>query len=66
MILKEFVTHHIIKFHMVYHLLQPNGTANLNLPLHSNNTTGAARGTLRLPRRWQRVAHNAGDYVEGQ
>ena len=26
------------------------------------NTTGAAKGILRLPHRWQRVVHNAGDY----
>ena len=30
------------------------------------NTTGAAKGILRLPYRWQRVVHNAGDYTEGQ
>ena len=30
------------------------------------NTTGAAKVTLRLPHRWQRVVHNAGDYTEGQ
>jgi len=30
------------------------------------NTTGAAKGILRLPHRWQRVVHNAGDYFEGQ
>ena len=30
------------------------------------NTTGAAKGILRLPHRWQRVLHNAGDYIEGQ
>ena len=30
------------------------------------NTTGAAKSILRLPHRWQRVAHNAGDYIEGQ
>ena len=30
------------------------------------NTTGAAKGILRLPHRWQRVIHNAGDYIEGQ
>ena len=28
------------------------------------NTTGAAKGILRLPHRWQRVVHNAGDYIE--
>ena len=30
------------------------------------NTTGAAKGILQLPHRWQRVVHNAGDYIEGQ
>jgi len=30
------------------------------------HTTGAANGILRLPHRWQRVVHNAGDYTEGQ
>jgi len=30
------------------------------------NTTGAAKGILRLPHRWQRVVHHAGDYIEGQ
>ena len=30
------------------------------------NTTGAAKGILRLPHRWQRIVHNAGDYSEGQ
>ena len=30
------------------------------------NTTGAAKGILRLPHRWQRVVHNAGDYNEGE
>ena len=30
------------------------------------NTTGAAKGILRLPHRWQWVVHNAGDYTEGQ
>ena len=30
------------------------------------NTTGAAKGILRLPHRWQRVVHNADDYIEGQ
>ena len=24
------------------------------------------KGILRLPHRWQRVVHNAGDYIEGQ
>ena len=30
------------------------------------NRTGAATGILRLPHRWQRVVHHAGDYTEGQ
>ena len=30
------------------------------------NTTGAAKGILQLPHRWQRVVNNAGDYTEGQ
>jgi len=30
------------------------------------NTTGAAKCILRLPHRWQRVVHNAGDYTEVQ
>ena len=30
------------------------------------STTVAAKGILRLPQRWQRVVHNAGDYSEGQ
>jgi len=30
------------------------------------NSTGAAKGILRLPHRWQRVVQNAGDYIEGQ
>ena len=34
--------------------------------IRTTNTTGAAKGILRLPHRWQRVVHNAGDYIEGQ
>ena len=30
------------------------------------NKTGVVKGILRLPHRWQRVVHNAGDYIEGQ
>ena len=53
-----------------------------NIPLHTEtvpeilqavdrsirtiNTTGTAKGILRLSHRWQRVVHNAGDYSEGQ
>ena len=38
--------------------------------LHLRNqvevTRAYAKGILRLPRRWQRVVHNAGYYIEGQ
>ena len=30
------------------------------------NTTGAAKGILRLPHCWQQIVYNAGDYIEGQ
>ena len=30
------------------------------------NTTGAAKGIVRLPHRWQRLVQNAGDYIEGE
>ena len=30
------------------------------------NTTGAAKGILRLPHRWHQVVNNPGDYIEGQ
>ena len=30
------------------------------------NTTGAAKVILGIPHRWQRVVHNAGDYIEEQ
>jgi len=30
------------------------------------NTTGAAKGILRLPYRWKWVVHIAGDYIDGQ
>ena len=29
------------------------------------NKTGAAKGIMRLPHRWERVLHNFGDYIEG-
>ncbi|XP_068082593.1 tyrosine-protein phosphatase non-receptor type 9-like [Anabrus simplex] len=34
--------------------------------IRTNNRTGSAIDMLRLPHRWQRVIHNAGDYSEGQ
>ena len=36
------------------------------LSIRTINTTGAVKGILRLPHRWQRVVRNAGDYIEGQ
>ena len=30
------------------------------------NTRDAAKGILRLPHRWRRFVHNAGEYIEGQ
>ena len=33
--------------------------------IRTMNTTGAAKGILRLPHRWQRVVHNVGKYIEG-
>jgi len=38
----------------------------LDRSIRTINTTGAAKGILRLPYRWQRVEHNAGDCNEGQ
>jgi len=38
----------------------------VDLSIRTINTTGAAEGILRLPHRWQRVVHDAGDYTEGQ
>jgi len=29
------------------------------------NKTGAAKGIMRLPHRWERVLHNVGEYIEG-
>jgi len=34
-------------------------------PTRTINTTGAAKGILRLPHRWERVVHDAGNYTEG-
>jgi len=38
----------------------------VDLSIRTINTTGAAKGILRLPHRWQLVVHNVGDYTEGQ
>ena len=50
-----------IRFRTVPEILQA-----VDRSIRTINTTGAAKGILRLPRRWQRVVHNAGDYIEGQ
>ena len=50
-----------IRFRTVPEILQ-----ELDRSIRTINTTGAAKSILRLPRRWQRVVHNADDYIEGQ
>ncbi|PNF18928.1 hypothetical protein B7P43_G15789 [Cryptotermes secundus] len=50
-----------IRFRTVPEILQA-----VDRSIRTINTTGAAKGILRLPHRWQRVVHNAGDYTEGQ
>jgi len=50
-----------IRFRTVPEILQP-----VDRSIRTINTTGAAKGILRLPHRWQRVVNNAGDYSEGQ
>ena len=50
-----------IRFRTVPQILQA-----VDRSIRTINTTDAAKGILRLPHRWQRVVHNAGDYIEGQ
>ena len=50
-----------IRFRTVPEILQA-----VDSSIRTINTTGAAKGILRLLHRWQRVVHNAGDYTEGQ
>ena len=50
-----------IRFRTVQEILQA-----VDRSIRTINTTGAAKGILRLPHRWQRVVHNAGDYIAGQ
>jgi len=52
---------HGIRFRTVPEILQA-----VDRSIRTINTTGAAKGILPLPHRWQRVVHNAGDYIEGQ
>ena len=50
-----------IHFRTVTEILQA-----VDRSIRTINTTGAAKGILRLPNRWQRVVRNAGDYIEGE
>ena len=50
-----------IRFRTVPEILQA-----VDRSIRTINTTRAAKGILRLPHRWQRVVHSAGDYIEGQ
>jgi len=50
-----------IRFRTVPEIIQA-----VDRSIRTINTTGAAKGILRLPHRWQWVVHNAGDYIEGQ
>ena len=50
-----------LRFRTVPEILQA-----VDRSIRTINTTGAAKSILRLPHRWQRVVHNAGDYTEGQ
>ena len=50
-----------IRFRNVPEILQA-----VDRSIRTINTTGAAKGIVRLPHRWQRVVHNAGDYIEEQ
>ena len=50
-----------IRFRTVPEILQA-----VDRSIRTINTTGAAKGILRLPHRWQPVVYNAGDYSEGQ
>ena len=50
-----------IRFRTVPEILQA-----VDRSIRTINTTGAAKGILQIPHRWQRVEHNAGDYIEGQ
>ena len=50
-----------IRFRTVPQILQA-----VDRSIRTINRTGAAKGILRLPHRWKRVVHYAGDYNEGQ
>ena len=50
-----------IRFRTVPEILQAVGRS-----IRTINTTDDAKAILRLLHRWERVVHNAGDYIEGQ
>jgi len=50
-----------IRFRTVPEILQA-----VDRSIRTINITSAAKGILRPPHRWQRVVHNAGDYIEEQ
>ena len=50
-----------IRFRTVPQILQA-----VDHSIRTINTTGAAKGILRLPHRWQLVVHDVGNYIEGQ
>ena len=50
-----------IRFRTVLGILQA-----IDRSIRTINTTGAVKGILLLPHRWQRVVLNAGGYIEGQ
>jgi len=52
---------HGIRFRTVPEILQA-----VDRSIRTINTTGAAKGILRLLHRWQRVVSNTGDYTEEQ
>ena len=55
------VTRASLRFRTVPEILQ-----TVDRSIRTINTTGAAKGILRLPHRWQRVVRNDGDYFKGQ
>ena len=50
-----------IRFRTVPEILQA-----VDRSIRTINKTGTSKGMLRLPQRWQRVVHNAGDHIEGK
>jgi hypothetical protein len=57
-----------VLYHPPYSLVRtiPEILQAVDRSIRTINTTGAAKGILRLPHCWQRVVHNAGEYIEGQ